>query len=197
MGDFKSEREFEQYYSRLKQQVARIAQKQLTSLQQRMSQKAAINCNDPKVLNILKGSGEQRNFLTYMSITRTAEHGYDSDRSFEELKTVKNQVYENKPFSEEESIIKPVKVVSKDITSTSTVSDQKIGPTSQEKSDSINLEDKEKELRERLLKELKDEKQHEEADLEQKLRAELKNELLAVTEVKRNAEREKQMREGR
>ncbi len=76
IGPFKSEREFKAHYSRLKQQVARIAQKRLTNLQQKMNQRADINCQDPKVLNVLEACGD-RSFLTYMEDLGNAETKYD------------------------------------------------------------------------------------------------------------------------
>jgi hypothetical protein len=76
IGPFKSEREFKSHYSRLKQQVARVAQKRLTNLQQQMNQRAEVNCQDPKVLHILEACGD-RVFLTYMEDLGNAESRYE------------------------------------------------------------------------------------------------------------------------
>jgi hypothetical protein len=77
IGPFKSEREFIAYYSRLKQQVARIAQKRLTNLQQKMNQRAEANCQDPKVLHVLEACGE-RSFLNYMEDLGVTETNFDN-----------------------------------------------------------------------------------------------------------------------
>ena len=87
IGNFKSEREFKTHYSRLKQQVARVAQKRLTNLQQRMNQKAETNCQDPKVLEVLEACGE-RSFLTYMEDLGNAENRYDQSVRLREHQTL-------------------------------------------------------------------------------------------------------------
>ena len=87
IGNFKSEREFKTHYSRLKQQVARVAQKRLTNLQQRMNQKAETNCQDPKVLEVLEACGD-RSFLTYMEDLGNAESRYDQSVRLREHQTL-------------------------------------------------------------------------------------------------------------
>ncbi|WP_372931620.1 hypothetical protein [Shewanella putrefaciens] len=89
IGNFKSEREFKTHYSRLKQQVARVAQKRLTNLQQRMNQKAEVNCQDPKVLEMLEGCGS-RSFLTYMEDLGNAENRYNQSVRLREHQTITN-----------------------------------------------------------------------------------------------------------
>ncbi|TCN87089.1 hypothetical protein [Shewanella fodinae] len=89
IGNFKSEREFKTHYSRLKQQVARVAQKRLTNLQQRMNQKAEVNCQDPKVLEMLEGCGN-RSFLTYMEDLGNAENRYNQSVRLREHQTTTN-----------------------------------------------------------------------------------------------------------
>lgn len=86
IGPFKSEREFKAYYSRLKQQVARIAQKRLTNLQQKMNQRAEINCQDPKVLHVLEACGD-RAFLVYMEDLGNAETKFDQSVRLREHQT--------------------------------------------------------------------------------------------------------------
>ncbi|MEL4280589.1 MULTISPECIES: hypothetical protein [Shewanella] len=89
IGNFKSEREFKTHYSRLKQQVARVAQKRLTNLQQRMNQKAEVNCQDPKVLEMLEGCG-RRSFLTYMDDLGNAENKYTQSARLREHQGIHN-----------------------------------------------------------------------------------------------------------
>jgi hypothetical protein len=91
IGKFKSEREFKTHYSRLKQQVARIAQKRLTNLQQRMNQKAETNCQDPKVLEMLEACGK-RSFLTYMEDCGVAENLYDQSVRLREHQTLASNI---------------------------------------------------------------------------------------------------------
>lgn len=86
IGPFKSEREFKAHYSRLKQQVARIAQKRLTNLQQKMNQRAETNCQDPKVLHVLEACGD-RSFLTYMEELGAAETKFDQSTRRREHQT--------------------------------------------------------------------------------------------------------------
>jgi hypothetical protein len=90
IGPFKSEREFKTHYSRLKQQVSRIAQKRLTSLQQRMNQRAESNCQDPKVLEMLEACGE-RTFLAYMETQNNTEDHYEESTRLRERNTKVNR----------------------------------------------------------------------------------------------------------
>ncbi|MGI1944169.1 hypothetical protein [Shewanella glacialipiscicola] len=108
IGNFKSEREFKTHYSRLKQQVARVAQKRLTNLQQRMNQKAEINCQDPKVLQVLEACGD-RSFLMYMEDLGNAENRYDQSVRLREHQTLaSHQAMKNTPAAAEKAAVAKV-----------------------------------------------------------------------------------------
>ncbi|MFO6424082.1 hypothetical protein [Motilimonas sp. KMU-193] len=65
LGDFKTSDQFENYYRREKNQIARVAQKRLKMLQQHMLKKANQNCQDSSILASLERNGA-RTFLVYM-----------------------------------------------------------------------------------------------------------------------------------
>lgn len=73
IGNFKSEKEYKNFYSRARQQVARIAQQRLTNLQKRMVWHASNHANDHRVIEMLENHSGERTFLQYVENQNSQE----------------------------------------------------------------------------------------------------------------------------
>lgn len=82
MGKFKTKREFEAFYQRKKTSIARMSQKNLGALQQKLAKKISQTATDKDIIN-LANSVSDRNFLAYADLQHSREdesHKKDLER---------------------------------------------------------------------------------------------------------------------
>ena len=91
LGKFKTKREFVNHYARKKQLVSRQAQKNLTSLQQKLAARAASVGTEKQLIDFSKHT-EGRSFLRYAEIAMKDERDTDKRVSDEEVGLVDGSV---------------------------------------------------------------------------------------------------------
>lgn len=177
IGPFKSEREFKSHYARLKQQVARVAQKRLTNLQQRMNQRAEVNCQDPKVLQILEACGE-RVFLTYMEDLGNAESRYEqSVRLREHNNKLNNLAMAQGPVVAPAASVTSAAEMS-NVSELVTEAEDNIKPQGLAGASAETPQEAEARIREELLAEIAAQKAVKEVETEAQMRERVRNELM-------------------
>ncbi len=109
LWNFNTRDQFEAFYNRKKQQIARVSQKRLSALQQKLAQRANMLATDQK-LNALAATSGERRFLDYATdaVASESDHDYtvikddhDHRKNVEMLKVNKLEETQKKESLEE------------------------------------------------------------------------------------------------